>query len=174
MNRFLTILVDGKQYLKTAIASSRGSVDKDSLVATGASGKLDISLMPAGLDISAETMTAGEAISAGDFVNIFNDGGARKVRLADAANNRPAHGFVLANISNAATGTIYTSGINSSLGNLTPGEKYFLGIVPGKIRKDLSASAAIAIKSGEFIQTLGTAISTNTIRFEFDEPIYVD
>lgn len=168
MNRFLTILADGKQYLKEAIVSSRGVEDKNTLVATGANGKLDISLFPAGLDISAETMTAAEAISAGDFVNIFNDGGTRSVRLADADNNRPAHGFVLENIAGNTAGKIYTTGINNQLTGLTPGDKYFLSDIPGGLK------GSVAITPRNLIQSLGTAISTSALRFEFDEPIYVD
>ena len=167
-NKFLTLLADGATHLVTAISSSSGASDKDKLVATGSDGKLDISLMPTGLDVSAEDMEAAEAISAGDFINIFDDSGTRKVRLADAANNRPATGFVLANIANAATGTVYTAGINSQLSSLTPGAKYFLATTPGEVR------GTITITSGEFVQALGTAISATTLRFEFDEPIYVD
>ncbi|MDJ0591124.1 MAG: hypothetical protein QNJ72_14200 [Pleurocapsa sp. MO_226.B13] len=168
VKKFLTLLSDGATHLVTAIASSTGAADKDKIVATGADGKLDLSLMPTGLDVSAEDMEAAEAIAAGEFINIFDDGGTRKVRLADADNNRPAHGFVLENIANAATGKVYTTGVNNQLSGLTPGVKYFLSDTPG------DAVNTVAITSGNLIQSLGTAIGDTSLRFEFDEPIYVD
>ena len=167
-NKFLTLLADGATHLVTAIASSSGASDKDKLVATGSDGKLSLSLMPTGLDVAAEDMTASEALSVGNFINIFLDSGTRKVRKADAANNRPAHGFVLANIAADDHGTVYTSGLNSQLSGLDAGKKYFLGTTPG------ATSATVALNSGEIVQPLGTAISATTLRFEFDEPIYVD
>ena len=168
VKKFLTLLSDGATHLATAIASSAGAADKDKIVATGSDGKLDISLMPTGLDVAAEDMEAAESLSAGAFVNIFDDSGTRKVRLADADNNRPAHGFVNANIANAGTGTVYTSGVNNQLSSLTPGTRYFLSDSPGDVTN------SVTIASGNLIQTLGTAISATSIRFEFDEPIYVD
>ena len=167
-NRFFTLLADGKQYLRRAIAVSSGTVDKDKIVATGSDGKLDISLMPSGLDISAESMTASEAIASGEFINIFNDGGVRKIRLADADNNRPAHGFVRGNVVIGAEAKVYTQGVNSELTELIPGNKYFLSDIPG------GTTGSVTIAPGHLIQTLGTAISTTALRFEFDEPVYVD
>lgn len=168
VKKFLTLFADGTTRLVSAIASSAGATDKDKIVATGSDGKLALSLMPAGLDIAAEEMEAGESVSGGDFVNIFDYSGIRKIRLADASNNRPAHGFVLNNIALGASGQVYTSGSNGQLSSLTPGTKYFLHTTPGKV------SATKALTDGEFVQALGTAISANSLRFEFDDPIYID
>ena len=167
-NKFLTLLADGATHLVAAISSSGGIVDKEKIVATNAEGTIDITLLPTGLDTSAENMLAAESISAGDFINIFEDQGTRKVRLADAANLRPAHGFVLTNLALGDSGSIYTAGVNSQLTNLVPGRKYFLNIVPGAI------IPLINLVSGNLVQSLGTAISSTQLRFEFDEPIYVD
>ncbi len=167
-NKFLTLLANGTTHLISAIATSSGAADKNKIVATDDSGKLDLSLMPSDLGVEAEDMTASEAIAPGEFINIFDDAGTRKVRLADASADLPAHGFVLAGIAADETGKVYTAGVNSQLTSLIPGGKYFLDVSPGGIR------STITIASSEFVQALGTAIDTTALRFEFDEPIYID
>lgn len=165
-NKYYTFK-NNQQKLETAISVSAGDVDAKKIPATGNDGKLHASFMPTGLDISAENIIASEAIAGGKFINIFEDSGIRKVRLADASSNRPAHGFVLAGIASEASGTVYTTGNNTQVSGLTPGVQYFLGTTPG----DFSATADLT--SGNLIQSLGTAISSTSLRFEFDEPVHV-
>ena len=102
------------------------------------------------------TLPAAEDLSAGDFVNIFDDGGTVKVRKADASANKPAHGYVLDNVSAGSNVTVYFYGLNDKLSGLTVGKYYFLSITtPGKV----TDTAPITYLK----QRLGFAISSDTI-----------
>lgn len=161
-NKFLTV-INGIKNLTTGISSSAGVGDANKLVSTNGAGKLDTTLLPAGIGVATVTATASEAISAGDFVNLFNNAGTLTVRKADNSNGRDAKGFVLAAISNAATGTVYLSGQNTSVTALTPGTNYFLGTSGG-------VSTTAPTTSGTIIQILGYTVSATNLMFEFDEP----
>ncbi|HEY9696746.1 MAG TPA: hypothetical protein V6D10_05755 [Trichocoleus sp.] len=166
-NKFLTFLGNGKT-LATAIAASVGAGDANKIVATGSNGKLDSSFMPVGVGVSASQIVASEALSAGDFVNIWSNTGIRNVRKADASNNRPANGFVLAAVALSGTVTVYQQGENTALTGLGEGTIMFLSASnAGK------ASATAPTASGHIIQTLGYALSTTSILYEFDDPISI-
>ena len=168
-NKFLTLLTTGKQALVTAITNSAGTDDANKMVATGSDGKLNISLFPAGIDIQAENAIASEALAAGNWINIFEDAGVRKIRKADAASNRPAHGFILEGIASGDPGVFYASGVNSQLSGLTPGATYFISAdTPGTVTATMPPTT-----TGNLIQFLGYASSATSLRFEYDEPIYV-
>ena len=56
------------------------------------------------------------SITAGSFVNVYDDGGIRKIRLADAVANRPAMGYVLESWVDAVTPmSVNTGGINKQV-----------------------------------------------------------
>ena len=168
-NKFITLLSTGKQALLTAIASSTGATDADKIIATGNDGKINVSFLPAGVDVQAEDAIASEDLAAGNWINVFLDAGVRKIRKADAGNNRPAHGFVLAGTTTGDTGTFYAAGINSQLSALTPGTSYFLSAdTPGTLTDTMPPQT-----SGNLIQFLGYSASATSLRFEYDEPVYV-
>lgn len=173
MLRFLTLLIDGSTKFVSAITSSQGATDKNKIVATDGNGKLDLSLMPSGLDVATFNAAVSENLSAGDFINIFDDGGTRKVRKADADNNRPAHGFVLSAVAANEQGLIYTKGTNTALTGLSLGSNYYLSNIPGK-----SASTPVVenneLKSGSLYQELGTAIAANSLEFEYNGVITIE
>ena len=50
--------------------ASAGAGDANKLISTNSSGKVDTTLLPAGIGVSTVTATASESISAGDFVSI--------------------------------------------------------------------------------------------------------
>lgn len=101
---------------RTAIATSAGAGDANLIPRTGSDGKLDASFMPATGGESAETITASEAIAAGDWVNFHQVGGARRIRKAVAADGtKPAHGYVTAAVSGGADGSVFTKGINGAV-----------------------------------------------------------
>ena len=161
-NKFLTV-INGTKTLDTGINTSAGAGDANKLIATNGSGKVDTTLLPAGIGVSTVTATASESISAGDFVNLYNNAGVLTVRKADNSNGRDAKGFVLSAISNAATGTVYLSGQNTSVTALTPGTVYFLGVSGG-------STTTAPTSSGTIIQLLGYTLSATNLMFEFDEP----
>src|SRR5512139_3232941 len=87
---------------KTAIQSSAGAGDAGKIPALDAGGKLHSSMMPTGTATETDDITASEALSAGDFVNIYDSAGA-KCRKADATTaGKEAHGFVLAAVNQDA------------------------------------------------------------------------
>ena len=57
------------------------------------------------------SVVAGAALTAGQWVNLYNDAGTEKVRLADSTDaTKPCHGFVLSNYSSSATATVVRAG----------------------------------------------------------------
>jgi hypothetical protein len=161
-NKFLG-LVSGVRTLFTAIASSAGVADANKIIATDSTGKIDSTLMPAGIGAATESMVASEALTAGDFVNIWLDTGTRKARKADASNGRAANGFVTANVALNANATVILQGANTSLTGLTVGSRYFLSATtPG------GSTLTAPTTSSHIIQELGIAVSATSINFEYD------
>jgi len=132
----------------------------DSIPALDASGKLNIDMMPTGIGADTISATASEALTAGNFVNIYNDSGITKCRKADATTaGKEANGFVLANVDSEATATVYLQGLNNQLTGLTIGAKQFLATSAGG-RTETAPSSA-----GNVVQYLGTANSATAMFF---------
>ncbi len=109
----------------TPMTVSAGAADAGKMFVPDASGKWDESLIP-NTD-GARAFAASEALSAGDFVNVFDDNGTPKLRKADASSIATrAHGFVKAAASEGETVKFYESGVNAGLTGLTVGAVYFL------------------------------------------------
>jgi hypothetical protein len=102
---------------------------------------------------------ASEALSAGDFVNFYSNGGTLNVRRANAALAQRAHGFVLAAVSTGANASVYTVGVNTAVSGQTVGD-VFLQTSPGQ------AGSVVPSGSGQIVQNLGMALSANSINFE--------
>jgi hypothetical protein len=76
--------------------TSVGVPDANKIVALDGTGKLDVSLFPAGIGPEVKNCLAFENLTAGNFVNLFLSGGVIQARKADATDaTKPAHGFVL-------------------------------------------------------------------------------
>jgi hypothetical protein len=144
--------------LVESLAQTTGASDADKLVRTGTDGKLDQSLMPAGMGADVLTVTASEALSAGDFVNIHTGG----VRKADAAAaGKEADGFVLDAVSSGQPATVYFEGRNTGLTELTVGARYYLSAA--------TAGAVVTTPpaaTGNVVQFLGRASEATSIAFE--------
>lgn len=179
---------------KAALTSSAGAADKDALVALNAKGVLDKTIlngtdtpagsadagktllldasgrisstaMPVGMGADTASITASEALAAGDLVNIWSDGGAFKVRKADAsAAGKEAHGFVLAAVSAGAAATVYFEGTNTQMTGLTPGA-LFLSVTAGK------AQASAPTGAGQVVQRVGFAVSATALNFQASQPV---
>lgn len=137
MAKYLQLNTDGSLGEVQPVQVSSGGTDANKVPQTDSGGKLDISLMPTGVGADTLTVTASEALSAGDFVNIHYSGG-QKVRKAIAVDNtKPAHGFVLAAVSNGGSALVYFRGLNNmipvgSIVNSDIGKPAFLsGITAG-------------------------------------------
>lgn len=161
---FLTI-VNGIKTLASGITASAGVGDANKVVATGANGKLDYSLMPSGIGAATEVIISSEILSAGDFVNIYDNAGTRTVRKADASNvARYACGFVLSAVTSGGNATITLQGTNTAITGLTPGTRYFLSSTTPGGYTVTSPTAANTIS-----QLLGFAAASNSLNFEFED-----
>lgn len=166
-NKFLTLPTTGKTTLVTAISTSTGAGDANKIFMTDANGKIHSSFMPVGVEIQVETAIASEGLVAGNFVNIYNNGGTPSVRKAIANDvNKYAKGFVLANFLIGDTVTIYTKGINTAI---TPDLDvvYFLSATTA----GLGTTTAPAQTAGNFLQILGAGVPSGVL-FEFDPLVY--
>lgn len=166
---FYTDKVNGVWQRLVAIATSAGVADADKLIATNANGELDSSFLPPGL--GAETYTGGvanEALSAGELVNILDDGGVSKIIKADATvTNKTADGFVLQPYAINDAVTVHLPGQKiTGLTGLTIGANYFLNTTAGGITTDVSAFVA-----GNVVQCIGTAADASTILFAPQEKV---
>jgi hypothetical protein len=156
-NRFIT-LVNGVRQFVTAIGSSAGAGDANKIVANRCDRAPASFADACRCSSSTVTIVASEALATGDFVNIWNNAGTRSVRKADASNSRPAHGFVLSSVANAANATVYQQGENTGLTGLTPGQGLFLSAASAG-----TATATAPSTVGHIVQELGFALSATSI-----------
>jgi len=118
-------------------------------------------MMPVGVVADNTVMPAFEDLSAGDFVNVFDDSGTVKARKADATTQgKEANGFVIAAALTAANATVYFEGTNTQLSGLTLGVMHFLDTTAG------AATTTVPSTTGNVVQKLGRSTSATTISFE--------
>ena len=150
---------------KSAITTSAGAGDSGKIPALDGAGKLDATFMPTGFGDEVVSIVASENLSAGDFVNIWNDGGTAKARKADATSvGKEAYGFVLSSVTAPAAVSVYFEGANTSVTGQTPGVA-FLATTAGQ------STATAPSGSGNVVQRLGIATSATSITFEAGQPI---
>jgi hypothetical protein len=160
-------VVSGKLKVLFGIASSAGAGDAGKYIVTDAGGKLDPSFLPSGIGANQVVATASEALTAGDFVNLYLNAGALNVRKADNSNSREAWGYVEAAVSSSASATVKRLGTtNASRTGLTIGSEYWLGTAGGVISTPLDANDTG--NAGKMVQYLGIAKSaTELVTAEF-------
>lgn len=147
-----------------AVNASAGAGDAAKIVQLDSSGKIDMTMMPTGVGADSASITTSEALSAGDFVNIWNSGGA-KARKADATTaGKEAHGFVLSAYGSSASATVYFEGTNTGVSGQTPGP-VFLATTAG------TATSTAPSSSGNIVQRIGFAISATAINFQSQPPV---
>ena len=102
---------------------------------------------------------AGEALTAGMLVNVFDAGGTALVRPAAADDvTREAHGFVLDSAEVGEQVRVYTTGYNPLLSGLTAGPQ-FLSVGDGTV------ASAPPQGVGRIVQRVGFAIDSTTLDF---------
>ncbi len=164
---FLTI-ISGVKKLAAAITTTAGAADAGKIPALDGTGKLDNSFMPTGIGAETKSVIASESLSAGDFVNIYNNAGTATARKADATTaGKEATGFVLSAVASGSTATVYMAGINTILTGLTAGGRYVLSTTAGSVVVRASAPAS----TGNVFQEIGVALSATEIAFEPGEPV---
>lgn len=142
---------------------SAGAADAGKLFVPGPSGQWDESLLPSA--DGARAIMASETLSAGDFVNVFADGGVPKLRRADASGIATrAHGFVKTGAAEGETVKFYESGLASGFSGLNIGATYFLSdTAPGE------AAATVPAATGHIAQVVGVAMSATEIQVDISE-----
>lgn len=149
-----------------SIVTSAGAGSAAKLVALDGSGKLDSTVMPTGIGADTASITASEALAAGDLVNIWNNASVANVRKADASTSgKEAHGFVLSAVSSSASATVYFEGTNTQQTSLTPGVQFLSGTTAGK------ATATAPTGTGKVVQRVGFATSATAFNFDGGDPI---
>jgi hypothetical protein len=144
------------------IQVSAGAADAGKIPALDATGRFDLSMLPVGVGVQTKPVTASEALDAGNYVNLWDNAGTLNARKADNSNNRPADGFVLAAVANAATATVYPlDAPNTALSGLAVGIRYYLGTAGGVISTPLDAVAQAG--TGKIDQCLGKSTSATEI-----------
>ena len=145
--------------------TSAGAGNAGDLVALDDTGRIDGSMMPVGIGADTASIVASEALAAGDFVNVWNDTGAFKVRKADATTaGKDAHGFVLDAVSSGNPATVYFEGTNTQVTGQTPGN-VFLQTTAG------SGGSTVPSSSGNVVQQIGIATSATSVNFERGTPV---
>ncbi len=149
-----------------ATVTSAGAGDAGKIPGLDSSGRLDNSMMPVGATTETDLITATEALSAGDFVNIYDATGA-KCRKADATiAGKEANGFVLAAVILNGVATVFRiSQTNTQLTGMTPGKKQYLATTAGGRTETAPAGA------GNVVQQLGIAKSATELIFAPNDPI---
>lgn len=164
--KFLSRAIDGCINLLSAINTTTGVGDAGQIIETDANGLLDPSFFPPGSTLTTESAQATEALNAGNFVNVYSDGGTDSVRKAIANNvDKLANGFVLDNYAISDTVTVFTVGVNTSI-TAVPGEVYYLSqTTPGG-----ATTTAPTETSTHFQQVLGIGVPSG-INYEFEDII---
>ena len=163
-------LSNGCKELVEATVTSTGVAEAGDIVALDSSGKIDNSLLPTGIGADTKLIEASENIGAGDFVQIFDDAGTPKVRLADNSNGREANGFVLTAATTGNNATVYFEGANNALSGLTIGARYYLDTAGGVTATPIDPDSAA---SGTVHQYLGRACSATEINVEMDDKVVI-
>lgn len=155
---------------KRASQTSAGVGDAGVIVAANSLGVVDESFLPAGVAPDLLDVVASEAVAQGKWVNLFDDAGTMKARLADNSNGRVCWGW--AKTAAAAPGDpirIYFEGPNPYQTALTLGAKYFLGTAG-----NATSTAPTAVGGAQFSQVLGRATKTTEINTDIEQdPIFL-
>jgi hypothetical protein len=123
-------------------------------------------IMPLTRADSSLQLTAGEALTAGDLVNVYNDAGTMKARKAIAnVSDKEAHGYVVSNAALSGVVRVYFSGVYNNFVLLTLGLHYLSASVAGR------STVTPPNISGGIVQKIGTAVSSTQLIFNFGEPI---
>lgn len=127
----------------------------------GSGGLSAAALIAALLGVLSQSAIASEAITAGDFVNLYNNGGVFSMRRAIANDQTKfAHGFSAAAVAPGATGAACLFGLNThAIPGANASEVWLSDVTPGGY---LTAPPANA---GSLIQPLGAAVAGSGIFF---------
>ncbi len=160
-------LNNGRLQEVQATTVSAGAADEGKIVALDATGRIDQSMMPVGLGADTAIIVASEPLSAGDYVNVWNDAGTPKARKADASTSgKEAVGFVLAAVTSGGNAIVYFEGRNTAVSGKTPGARQYLSATtPGATTETPPAG------TGQVVQMLGVAVDATSIATEIEDGV---
>jgi hypothetical protein len=159
-------LISGREQMIEATVVSTGVAEAGDILALDATGKIDISVLPVGVGAATAVVLASENLTAGDFVNIYDNAGTPNCRKADSTNDRRAVGFVLNAVTSGNNATIYFEGQNTQLSGLTAGARLYLDSL-GAV-----TTTVPSLGGGDVIhQFLGKAINSTTMDVEIADEI---
>ena len=159
--------VNGSLTENEVITTTAGSADAGKIIGLDSTGLFDPSFLPPGTGPDLASIVTSENLSAGDFVNIWDDSGTTKVRKADATNSSmEANGFVLDNATSPNVVNVYFEGRNTQLSGLTGGTVYFLSdVTPGAVKSTAPTTTSY------IVQRLGKAYTTTAMTTEIAQSI---
>lgn len=162
-DKYLKLGATGFPTEQEAVTTSSGAADAGKIVALDGSGLIDPTMIGTSESLS---MVASESLSAGDFVNFWNDSGTIKMRKAtNTGIATKACGYVKSSVTSGASGTVNRdNGLLTGLAGLTVGANYFLG-TSGAI------TTTIPTGSGSIVQSLGIAQTTSSLLVDIEDPI---
>ena len=152
-----------------ATPTSTGVSDAGKVIALDATGKLSSTMLPVGFGTDSNAIIAFEALSAGDYVNVFSNAGAFNVRRADASVvGKHAMGFVLAATSIGTLATVYFEGSNTAVTGQVVGNVFLSQTTVGAGTPTAPTSTATTGIS----QLIGYATSATSVNFQ-SHPYFV-
>ena len=163
VHKVIQISSTGAQSEYAGKATSAGAGDAGEFIILGSDGKLDATVLPNGVGADANTLVAGEALAAGDFVYVLAGGTVMKADATTFA--KRAMGYVIASVLNAGNATVFYDDSNSVLSALTPGANYYLSATPGL------ATATAPTTAGQFVQELGFASNATSLHVSIKTPV---
>ncbi len=120
-------------------------------------------------ELNAVQVPAAVALSAKQLINLFDDNGTVKARLANATDNtKPANGYVLEDVAQGSTAIVHKIGLITELSGLTVGSTYYLSTTSG------AYTTTAPVASGNIIQKLGKANTASIMSFVEDDYIEVE
>ena len=166
-DKYLKLDPNGNITEVEATTQSAGSANAGDIVALNDDGKIDETLLPDTISPEVLSVPAGEDLTAGDLVYLYDEGGTVKCKKALADDvTKSAVGFVKTSAASGANVNVYFEGTITGLSGLTVGQCYFLS--------DTTAGAITTTPtavSNHFVQRVGSAISDSELQFERSQPI---
>jgi hypothetical protein len=101
------------------------------------------------------------SLAAGDWVNIYLDGGVTKIRKASASSAYQVDGFLLNTYGSGVRAIVWVVGINTRVASMTTGSPVYLSTTSGVGTHTIPGA-------GNLVQKLGIALSTTSVLFQND------
>ncbi len=150
--------------IANTVTISAGASSAGKRVQLNAAGEVDQTMMPSGIGADTVSVLTSEALSAGAWVNVYNNAGTANVRNADATSaGKECTGFVLSAYGSGVSATVYSSGKNTAVTGQTPG-KIFLSTTAG------AGSSTPPSSPGNVVQLLGIVTSASSVSFNYNPP----